>query len=327
MWWRASIFFCPVLFLSCGPAKDSDTAVAASCDDSVRWHPDDDEDGYGDGRNVSVGCPPPPGWTTNDEDCDDSDPLLNPTTRWYVDADADGYGAPPSFTGCPAPYGYSRTQDDCDDFNPDVNPAGTETCNTLDDNCDGLTDDADPTIEGQREWYLDGDGDDQGCMDAVVVACFEPEGFASNFADCNDADATIYRGAVEDDCTDPTDYNCDGTIEYADADADGWAECVDCADADPTRNPDVVEICDGLDNDCDDAADESDAVGARTFYQDADGDGFGDASVTKTTCNQPNGYVEHGDDCDDAAPERYPGAPDRCDDDIDSDCGDAQCRE
>ena len=37
-----------------------------------------------------------------------------------------------------------------------------------------------------------------------------------------------------------------------DDDGDGWSvDCGDCNDDDPTVNPDVIDICDGIDNDCD----------------------------------------------------------------------------
>ena len=47
------------------------------------------------------------------------------------------------------------------------------------------------------------------------------------------------------------------------------------ADADPAVNPAADEICDAVDNDCDDLVDE-DALDALDWYWDADGDGHGD---------------------------------------------------
>jgi hypothetical protein len=46
-----------------------------------------------------------------------------------------------------------------------------------------------------------------------------------------------------------------------------------------------------------------------TFYQDADGDGFGDPNATIEGCTPPTGYVNNGDDCDDSDPNLYPNAP------------------
>ncbi len=42
-----------------------------------------------------------------------------------------------------------------------------------------------------------------------------------------------------------------------DADGDGYDETVDCDDEDPAVNPGAVEICDGIDNNCDGNADEN----------------------------------------------------------------------
>ena len=67
---------------------------------------------------------------------------------------------------------------------------------------------------------------------------------------------------------------------------------IDCDDTNPTIFPGALEICDGLDNDCDAAPDE-----------DGDGDGSG-------PCDN---------DCDDADPSAFPGAIEICDG-IDNDC-------
>jgi hypothetical protein len=65
-------------------------------------------------------------------------------------------------------------------------------------------------------------------------------------------------------------------------------------------SPGEPEICDGLDNDCDEATDED---------YDADGDG-----------HAPIGACDAGDDCDDANAEVFPGASELCNDDLDNDC-------
>lgn len=96
--------------------------------------------------------------------------------------------------------------------------------------------------------------------------------------DCDDTDASINPGAVED-CTDNIDNNCNGKIDEADPDAVGCPiDCtdddgdfyslegghcgsVDCNDAEPLVNPGVSEDCtDGIDNDCDDQTDCDDSA-------------------------------------------------------------------
>ncbi len=42
---------------------------------------------------------------------------------------------------------YTENQGDCDDTNPAVNPGATEICNSIDDDCNGLTDDG-PDTDG-----------------------------------------------------------------------------------------------------------------------------------------------------------------------------------
>jgi hypothetical protein len=62
---------------------------------------------------------------------------------FYRDADGDGYGNPGvSTASCDGsiPVGYVSTATDCNDANPNVHPGVVETCNGLDDNCDGTVD-------------------------------------------------------------------------------------------------------------------------------------------------------------------------------------------
>ncbi|MCA9580115.1 MAG: putative metal-binding motif-containing protein, partial [Myxococcales bacterium] len=78
-----------------------------------------------------------------------------------------------------------------------------------------------------------------------------------------------------------------------------------------------IELCDGLDNDCDGVADEG--VGERV-WRDADGDGFGAPSVTIQACTQPPGFLSIAMDCNDANPDVNPGAVEICYDGIRQDC-------
>ncbi|MFH1467646.1 MAG: MopE-related protein [Pseudomonadota bacterium] len=93
----------------------------------------------------------------------------------------------------------------------------------------------------------------------------------------------------------------------------------DCDDSVDFVFPGAAERCDGVDDDCDGAVDEDDAVDALTWYADADADGFGAAASPTTACRQPSGFVADATDCDDTVDYVFPGADERCDG-LDDDC-------
>jgi hypothetical protein len=101
-----------------------------------------------------------------------------------------------------------------------------------------------------------------------------------------------------------------------DGDGDGSPASEDCNDADGTVYPGAEEICDGQDNDCDEAIDED---GDTTFYIDADGDGWGDPSESVLACDLADGLSTNDADCDDSDASVYPEAPELCDGQ-DNDC-------
>ena len=119
-----------------------------------------------------------------------------------------------------------------------------------------------------------------------------------------------------------------GNAGIGGADADGSvAEDFggsDCDDADAGISDAALEICgDGVDNDCDGEVDEG--VGT-TYYEDSDGDGFGNVDESIEACEQPDGYVPIGNDCDDTSEDAYPGAAEECDG-LDNDCDGANADE
>jgi len=59
--------------------------------------------------------------------------------------------------------------------------------------------------------------------------------------------------------------------------------------------------------------------GRSTWYEDSDDDGYGNPNVSMLACDQPEGYVDNDDDCDDSDPDAHPGATEVCND-IDDDC-------
>jgi hypothetical protein len=301
---------------------------------------DSDGDGFGDPEQPVEACGAAEGASSNANDCDDADASIFPgaaeacngidddcddevdegvTVTVYADADGDGFGDPDSEAQvCAAGTGQVLVAEDCDDDDPDAWPGNTEVCDEADNDCDGDVDE-----DVGNTYYRDDDDDGWGGFEGTVEACSMPEGYAENLGDCDDDDPAYNPAAAEDDCTDPNDYNCDGSVVYADVDRDGWAACEDCDDRDGDVNPDGLEICNGIDDDCngltDDADPSVDLSTASIFYVDGDGDGYGDLDSTTVACTVPSGAVANSDDCDDAARAIHPGATEVCDL-IDNDC-------
>ena len=282
-----------------------------------------------------------------DNDCDgktdDTGSADAPT--WYHDGDGDGYGDPDDDeVACEVPTDHVSNAEDCDDSDADVSPDDTELCNEIDDDCDGTVDEAD--ADDAVDWYADADGDGYGDADNTTPGCSVPTGYTDDTQDCDDSDSTIHPGGEE--ICDGQDNDCDGdTDEDSSSDAVTWSydgdedgyglagteliQCeqpsgyvlddTDCDDGDEDVNPGAAEVCNELDDDCDDEIDEDSATDALDWYADADGDGYGDADggVSETSCDGATDLVTDNTDCDDSDPDAWPGADEVCDG-ADDDC-------
>ena len=277
---------------------------------------DEEEDGDADGYMI---C---------EDDCDDTDAAMTPL-------DADGDGA-------------STCEGDCDDADADANQLDVDGdgFSTCDDDCD----DDDPGLtpadtDGDGYSLCDGDCDDSDA--GVNPADSDGDGITSCDGDCDDDDDANYPGNPE--VCDQQDNNCDGLTDdddatvsgqqvwFTDSDGDGYGDpslsyirCFalpdtvdnadDCDDDEILINPDAMEICDGVDNDCDGTADNEDAFGCGQYYVDLDGDGTGVVSDWRCLCDEDSPYTAiQAGDCDDGNPLIHPNAPEDCNG-VDDDC-------
>ena len=280
------------------------------------WYTDWDADGFGDPSAPVAACIQPADTVVDDTDCDDSITAVNPgavevcngadddcdalvddddadvdlTTgsTWYADADSDGHGDPAvAVTACQQPSATVSDNTDCDDNSGAVSPSATEICNSIDDDCDTLVDDDDPSVDTSTgtTFYVDSDADSYGGSSSLQ-ACALPSGYARNGTDCDDGDTSVNPGASE--VCNSIDDDCDALVDDDDGDLD-----VSTADL---------------------------------WYPDGDADGYGDASgTTVTACVEPTGYTDDDTDCDDAdsgvnplASEVCNGIDDDCDSTVDS---------
>ncbi len=187
----------------------SDDADSSATGQTTRYY-DGDSDGYGITTSETV-CDHTTGYTaTNSTDCDDSTTAYYQNLTGYADSDGDGYTVSASSTVCSGAtirsgYRSTATTADCDDAVSSVYPGATETCNSVDDDCDGDTDEGVTTT-----FYADGDGDGYGVEASTTEACSAPSGYAAATTpfDCDDSDTSI--PAASEDSSLIGDEDCDG---------------------------------------------------------------------------------------------------------------------
>ncbi|MBM4380139.1 MAG: putative metal-binding motif-containing protein, partial [Deltaproteobacteria bacterium] len=261
-------------------------------------------------------------------------------SNYFLDADGDGFGADTAapLSACRPVAGRVTTAGDCDDSSAAVRPGAAETCNDVDDDCDGIRDDG----LSYAQYYPDSDGDGFGALSgAPVSSCAAIPGRVANGTDCNDLNVDVRPGAaeacngVDDDCNGQVDEGLSFSDYFVDVDGDGrgaagsaaLSSCApvqgrvtssdDCDDSRVSVRPGAAEACNGADDDCDGQVDE--AVTTSTWYADADGDGHGAPGTGVQACAAPSGRVQSQDDCDDTRASVKPGAPEQCNG-LDDDC-------
>ncbi|MEC7985023.1 MAG: putative metal-binding motif-containing protein, partial [Myxococcota bacterium] len=335
-------------------------AEGTDCDDSRSMvHP-------GNSENCSTPYDDDCSGTTNDPNalgCSDF--------HYDADADGHGLSATACLCMAEAPYEATTSDDcDDSDGNIHPGKTET-CGTLYDDNCDGITlhngetTDSNGTVSiasalGCSYYYLDSDGDDYGLSSDYVCYCSMDGDYRTTAGDdCDDSDTAIHPGATEVCDAGDVDENCDGVADGADAmgamdwylDADGDAfgldsevqiQCDaplgyvavggDCNDDYPNIHPDAQESClTAYDDNCDGNDNDDGSIDCIVYYEDADGDAFGDPSYMCTCVEEGDFTARNDDDCDDGDAAIHPehvelcatvGVDDDCDGAIDEDGAD-----
>jgi alpha-tubulin suppressor-like RCC1 family protein len=250
-----------------GPSAEVCDGLDNNCDGRTdetggqsTFYRDADGDGKGSPSVTTQACTAPAGYVANSQDCNDADPSL--PRSFIPDADRDGYGAafvagpaPPPPYGCTAPAGYTTNSLDCDDTRSSVRPGAPEVCDGLDNNCNGSTDEGATPLT----WYRDADGDGKGNSAVTTQACTPPAGYVRDSSDCNDSNASLPAYFSRDGDGDgygdvfvvsPATYGCSGPAGYV-------PNTSDCHDGSKFVYPGALEVCDGMDNNCNGTVDDS----------------------------------------------------------------------
>ncbi len=269
------------------------TPPCDECDEPTRTCDGGCVDADGDGR-ADIAC--------GGDDCDDDDPNrfpgnpevcdtehhdedCDPTTFGVRDDDGDGVAAA---SCCNADGDGDLTcGTDCDDSSAIIHPSEAESCDMLDNDCDGTVDEG-VVATFWEDMDLDGRGSDAADAEERM-GCTPPAGFAAIRGDCDDMNAGIAAGLPELCDGMGVDEDCDGDVDegvrvdcYPDGDDDGYpvgggvltpacadpnrsdvggcpagftnrdpASSADCDDALDTVFPGATEVCNYRDDDCD----------------------------------------------------------------------------
>lgn len=262
---------------------------------------DTDGDGFGQGCESGV-------------DCDDSiatgTGCSSGCVAFFEDVDGDGFGdSTVSITACVAPAGYVENDSDCDCADgshwSDCGSCTDDDGDGYGQDCDLGTDCDDDPISGPScytdcvTFYQDNDGDGRGKLATALDACIQPSGYSANSNDnCDDEIGSHAYNWTVSGCA-----NCDVTDE------DGDKYGPDCDQIDCDNNAATGVICHDSCN---------------TYYDDVDGDGYGDIASATEACISPTGFVSNADDCGPLYDYIYPGAaiyenPSDCTKDYDGD--------
>lgn len=291
---------------SCGYPSGHYVLTGGDCDDndsSVQNQRTFYRDADGDGLpGTAVTACSQGSYATSSSDCDDGNANIKGPTTWYLDADDDKVGGSNSTTACSKPGDKYVTTggDECDsikgvtkkniwyeDYDGDgygnsrstqyacEKPAGkwVNNGNDLDDKNANITD-------VREQWfYQDSDGDGYGNPNVSVYTSNPPSNYVTDNTDCDDNDASEFPGAVW----------------YLDFDGDGYRNSGSSQTSCLRPGGYVSNASDINDNNK-----LITNVQPRTFYEDQDGDTYGNPNKSAYQSFAPPGvWVNNKNDCND----------------------------
>ncbi|MEC7985968.1 MAG: MopE-related protein [Myxococcota bacterium] len=298
---------------------------------------DDDQDGWVECTRTatldwSTGDAPNVHWGTDECKCADQDDCEGAKETCLLNSDKETSCSPASCDPI-----VELVLVDCDDSAADTHPRAGRLERRNDSFDSPLSPISDPFA-----CMKDSDGDGYGD--------YAPSGDIEAGSDCNDdpdSDGDEVHPYQDESCEsdEQIDSDCDGSVNtarapyvlldplvnlYRDDDGDGFGKtdeaatpacevaegfvvnATDCDDTNAGVYPGAEEICDGIDQDCDNTIDEADSLAEQsvslciTMYRDVDQDEYGDSTVFECLCQEGTStsvehdnydYVINGGDC------------------------------
>lgn len=118
-------------------------------------------------------------------------------------------------------------------------------------------DDGDPAVNWAPLWYRDADGDSFGTNEDTLRACSEPDGYTEIGMDCDDSDASVNPETWWYPDQDGDGYGGDtASVQQCEAPEGTTYVPDDCDDTDRDVHPNATDVCNGVDDDCDQFTDE-----------------------------------------------------------------------